>query len=77
MIDPQLYKAVFETDRRGAEIFEDLVRRFAQPAVTEGGIDAILKTYHRMGANAVIQHIVRQIDKANGVNDSNDQQENA
>lgn len=60
-----LYRQIFEIDQRGAAIFEDLVQRFSQPAVVEGGIDAVIKTYHRMGEHAVIQHIVRQINIAN------------
>lgn len=72
-VTPELYRAIFEQDRRGAAILEKLVQRFSRPAVTEGGIDAVLKTYSRMGEQAVVQHIVRQINLANGVND---QQEN-
>lgn len=62
-VNPALYRAIFEQDKRG----EALVRRFSRPAVTQGGIDAVLQTYHRMGAQAVIQHIVQQINLANGV----------
>ncbi len=74
MITPEnraaTYAAIFETDRRGAAILEDLIRMFSKPAVTDGGIDAVLKTYERMGQQAVIQHIVRQINRSHGVTDS-------
>lgn len=63
-------RQLFEVDKRGQLVLEELVRRFAQPAVTNGGIDAILQTYHRMGANAVMQFIVAQINRANGVADN-------
>lgn len=63
-------RELFEVDQRGAAVLEHLVQRFAQPAVTDGGIDAVLKTYHRMGANAVIQYLVAQINRANGVADN-------
>lgn len=66
---PDLYRAIFETDKRGAAILEDLIRRFTRPAVTEGGIDAVLKTYERMGMQRVLHHIVGQINRANGVQD--------
>lgn len=66
----RLYQEIFEVDKRGAQLLEDLVVRFSQPAVTEGGIDAVIKTYHRMGQNSVLQYIVGQINRANGVNDS-------
>lgn len=62
---PELYRQIFEVDQRGAAIFEDLVSRFSKPAVVEGGIDAVIKTFHNMGEQAVIQHIVRQINLAN------------
>lgn len=64
-IPAELYRQIFEEDKRGAAIFEDLVQRFSKPAVVEGGIDAVIKTYHHMGEHAVIQHIVRQINLAN------------
>jgi len=64
-IPADLYRQIFEEDKRGAAIFEDLVTRFSKPAVVEGGIDAVIKTYHHMGEHAVIQHIVRQINLAN------------
>lgn len=66
----ELYRQIFEVDKRGAQLLEDLVVRFSQPAVVEGGIDAVIKTYHRMGQNSVVQYIVGQINRANGVNDS-------
>ncbi len=70
-ITPALYKEIFEDDRRGAAILEDLIQRFARPAVTTGGIDAILKTYQRDGMRSVVEHITNQINRANGVPDPN------
>lgn len=64
---PQEFLALFETDRRGARILEDLILRFTQPPVVKGGIDAVLQTYLRMGQSSVINHIVQQINRANGV----------
>lgn len=64
---PAEYKALFEDDRRGAAILEHITRMFARPAVVTGGIDAVLKTYHRDGSRRVIEHIVDQINRANGV----------
>jgi hypothetical protein len=66
-VTPELFREVFEVDKRGAAILEHLVRLFSKPAVTDGGIDAVLKTYERMGEQKVIQHIVAQINRANGV----------
>lgn len=64
---PEQYKALFEDDRRGAAILEDLTQRFARPAVTTGGIDAVLQTYHRDGMRRVVEFIVSQINRAHGV----------
>lgn len=71
---PDLYKQVFEDDRRGAAILEHLTQLFARPAVTTGGIDAVLQTYHRDGQRRVLEYIVGQINRANGVQDPNEEQ---
>jgi len=72
------YRDIFETDKRGAEIFEDLYRRFASKAKvhTAGGIDAVLKTYQDAAHREVIEYIVTRVNRANGVNDSPNHQEN-
>lgn len=66
-VTPKLFREIFEVDKRGQAILEYLITRFSQPAVTDGGIDAVLKTYERMGSTKVVQHIVGQINRANGV----------
>ncbi|KVO56581.1 hypothetical protein [Burkholderia stagnalis] len=71
MTEPEIYKQIFEDDRRGAAILEDLTLIFARPAVTTGGIDAILQTYVRDGQRRVIEYIVNQINRANGVQTEN------
>lgn len=71
MIDAKAYKELFEDDRRGAAILEDLIQRFARPAVQTGGIDAVLQTYHRLGERKVLDFIAAQINRANGVPDPN------
>lgn len=72
---PQDYAALFEDDRRGAAILEHLTRLFARPAVTSGGIDAVLQTYQREGQRRVLEFIVGQINRAHGV-DVNQEEEN-
>jgi hypothetical protein len=64
---PADYKGIFEDDRRGAAILEHLTRVFARPAVVSGGIDAVLETYQRDGQRRVLEFIVNQINRANGV----------
>lgn len=69
MTDPQQYADIFQDDARGAAILDDLIRRFSKPATTKGGIDAVLSTYHALGQRSVVDWIVAQINRANGVND--------
>jgi len=73
----ELYRDIFEVDKRGAEVFSDLYARFATNAkvYTDGGIDAVLKTYRSSAHREVIEHIVRMCNLANGVDDANDQKE--
>jgi len=66
-VTPEMYARVFENHAEGALILEDLARRFHRPAKLEGGIDAIITTYHREGARSVVDFIVNQCNKANGV----------
>lgn len=67
----ELYKAIFEDDARGQVIAEDLYQRFAAHAKvhTDGGIDAVLKTYRASAHREVIEYITRQINRGNGVPD--------
>ncbi|KXJ63015.1 hypothetical protein AXY46_03075 [Achromobacter xylosoxidans] len=70
-VEPSVYKEIFEDDRRGAAVLEDLIQRFARPPVQTGGIDAVLQTYHRLGERRVMDFIAAQINRANGVPDPN------
>lgn len=63
----ETYLDVFERHPAGAAVLEDLIKRFTQAAVTDGGIDAVLKTYQRMGQRRVLDHIINQINRAQGV----------
>lgn len=74
IITPEMYARVFENHHEGRMILEDLTRRFARPAVTAGGIDAILQTYDRNGARRVVEFIVGRINQAHGVdNDAHEE----
>lgn len=65
----RLFHDIFEVDRRGAEVFEVLYRRFAGNARvhTDGGIDAVLKTYRDSAHREVIEFIVMRCNRARGV----------
>lgn len=68
---PQLYRDIFEHDKRGQAIAEDLYQRFAAHAKvhTDGGIDAVLKTYKDAARREVVEYITRQINRGNGLNE--------
>ena len=62
-----LYLAIFEDDRRGAAVLEDLHARFGTPKVTtDGGIDAVLKTYTSTAKSTVVAYILNRIARAKG-----------
>lgn len=71
MIEPTLYKQIFEDDKRGAAILHELVTMFAKPHVEVGGIDAVLQTYTRAGNRQVLDFILRRVNAANGAPDPN------
>lgn len=67
--DPNAYRRLFEDNADGVAVLEDLVSRFTRPQVSTGGIDAVLATYERGGMRKVLDHILGQINRANGVQD--------
>lgn len=71
---PALYKAIFEDDKRGAALLEDLTNRFARKVYVKGGHEADRETCYNAGMRDVIEWIVIQINRANGV-DLNQQEE--
>lgn len=72
---PELYRQVFEVDKRGAAILEHMITLFSKPASTTGGIDAVLKTYLHMGEHNVVQHVIKMINRANNVPDTQENDE--
>jgi hypothetical protein len=67
----RLYHELFEDDKRGQTVFEDLYRRFAAHAKvhTSGGIDAVLRTYQGAAHREVIEYIVTMVNRHKGVID--------
>ena len=60
-----LFRDIFEDDRRGAAILEHLHMKFGRVQVhTDGGIDAVLKTFKSGAQAAVVGYIFNQIDRA-------------
>lgn len=71
---PQDYADIFEVDRRGARVFEDLVRRFYRPPSKSSGIDRILDAHEFIGGRRILDFIANQINRANGVPDDQPQE---
>lgn len=72
VVGPEMYARVFEGHHEGALVLEDLIKRFARPAKLEGGIDAIITTFHRDGSRKVVEFITIMINTARGVPNAND-----
>ena len=66
-ITPAMFKELFEDHPTGRIVLEHLIVKFTRPAVTDGGIDAVLKTYLRQGTRMPLDYIVNQINRAHGV----------
>lgn len=65
----QMYADIFETNRVGQIIFEDLIRRFGNVPDKSEGIDRVLDQFQYAGQRAVIEYITLKINQANGVTD--------
>lgn len=66
---PQDYADLFEVDKRGARILEDMIQRFYRPPTKSSGIDRILDAQEFIGRRKIIDFIATQINRANGVQD--------
>jgi hypothetical protein len=63
------YRLIFEDTMAGQLVMEDLMKRFAGVVYVKGGHEADRETCYRAGKRDVIEHIVKMINRANGVND--------
>jgi len=73
---PQEYADHFEVNKTGARILEDLIQRFNRTPKTSGvdGINRVLDTQQFIGRQEVLNYIISQINRANGVDDDTDPQ---
>ncbi|WP_186206897.1 hypothetical protein [Burkholderia gladioli] len=62
---PDDYRIVFESPA-GALVLDDLVRRFTGSAYVRGGQEGERETCFRLGRRDVVEHILGQINRANG-----------
>ena len=62
-----LYRDIFETDRRGLTIFNDLSARFAKGPAAGFDVAAMNETFARAHQRKVVDYILSRINRANGV----------
>ncbi|WP_186119571.1 hypothetical protein [Burkholderia gladioli] len=62
---PDDYRIVFESPA-GALVLDDLVRRFGGAMYVRGGQEGERETCFRLGARSTVDHILNQINRANG-----------
>jgi len=61
------YQRLFEQNADGRAVLEELMRRFCAPQPFVPGADGERETCYRLGQRAVLDHIINQINLANGV----------
>lgn len=67
-----LYRDIFETDKRGAALFDDLAARFAKGPAAGFDAAAVNQTFARAHQRKVIDYILNRINRANGVTQGTD-----
>jgi hypothetical protein len=67
--EPADYKRIFEEMPGGQQVLDELTRRFGREAYVKGGTDGDRETCYRAGQRSVLDFILMQINKADGVDD--------
>lgn len=70
----EVYARVFENHAEGAQILDELIKRFGRNPYVRGGLEAQRQTDFNAGQSEVVQFILRRINQAHGV-DTNVQDE--
>ncbi|WP_102602538.1 hypothetical protein [Citrobacter freundii complex sp. CFNIH2] len=68
-VTPADFKRVFEEMPGGQQVLEALTRRFGREAYVSGGTEGDRETCYRAGQRSVLDFILREINKADGVED--------
>lgn len=66
---PDDFKRIFEDMPGGAQVLAELVRRFGRSVWVRGGHDGDRETCFRAGQRSVLDFILLQINRADGVDD--------
>lgn len=67
-VSPADYKRIFEEMPGGAEVLDEITRRFGREAYVKGGTEGDRETCYRAGQRSVLDFILMQINRADGVN---------
>lgn len=70
--DPAMYARVFEENREGQLVLEDLVQRFGGRLYVKGDHAAERQTLVNLGRRELLDHILGQINLAHGVDPSDE-----
>lgn len=65
-VDASTYAMIFEANKIGASLLEDLITRFGGNPYVPGGLESQRETDYRAGRKAVVDFIVRRINQAAG-----------
>lgn len=65
-VAPAEYALIFEDNRIGAAILEELVARFGGNPYVRGGLEQQRETDYRAGSKAVVDFLVLRINQAAG-----------
>lgn len=68
-VSPADYKRIFEEMPGGAEVLDEITSRFGREAYVKGGTEGDRETCYRAGQRSVLDFILMQINRADGVND--------
>ncbi|MGQ4641956.1 Bbp19 family protein [Raoultella ornithinolytica] len=68
-VSPADYKRIFEEMPGGAEVLDEITRRFGREAYVKGGTEGDRETCYRAGQRSVLDFILMRINRADGVND--------
>lgn len=66
---PEDFKRIFEEMPGGSQVLDELTRRFGREAYVKGGTEGDRETCYRAGQRSVLDFILMQINKADGVDD--------
>ncbi|MEQ6971032.1 hypothetical protein [Pectobacterium polaris] len=68
-VRPEDYKRIFEETPGGAEVLDELTRRFGGAVFVKGGPEGDRQTCFNAGRRDVLDFILRRLNEADGVSD--------